>query len=84
MAKSTGAAVFYIFLGGIIGGYIGVLLGLLIPAGLLHDILSTGFPIGLNQPIVLDLRLIVFTFGLKIFVNLFCVLGMIVGLYYSR
>ncbi len=84
MAKSTGATVFYILLGGVIGGYIGVLLGLLIPAGLLHDILSTGFPIGLNQPIVLDLRLIVFTFGLKIFVNLFCVVGMIVGLYYSK
>ena len=84
MTKSTGATVFYILLGGVIGGYIGVLLGLLIPAGLLHDILSTGFPIGLNQPIILDLRLIVFTFGLKIFVNLFCVVGMIVGLYYSK
>jgi len=84
MAKSTGAAVFYILLGGVIGGYIGVLLGLLIPAGLLHDILSTGFPIGLNQPIELDLKLILFTFGLKIFVNLFSVVGMIVGLYYSK
>jgi len=84
MAKSVGGTVFYILLGGVIGGYIGVLLGMLLPAGLLHDILGTGFPIGFDSPIVLDLRLIVFTFGLKIFINLFCLVGMIVGLYYSK
>ena len=84
MPKTTGATVFYILLGGVIGGYIGILLGILIPDGLFHEILCTGFPIGLNQPIVLDLRLIVFTFGLKIYVNLFSVIGMVAGLYYSK
>jgi hypothetical protein len=84
MAKNAGVTVFFILLGGIIGGYIGVLLGLLVPAGTLREILGTGFPIGFTDPVVLNLRLVILTFGLKIFINLFSVIGMVLGFYYAK
>jgi len=73
-----------ILLGGILGGYIGELLGLLVPTGFLHDIFMKGFSLGFDSPVVIDLRVIVLTFGFKIFLNLFGVVGMIAGLYYSK
>jgi hypothetical protein len=84
MAKDTGSTLLMIILGGILGGYVGELLGLLVPTGILHDIFTKGFPLGLDTPIVLDLRVIVLTFGLKLVLNIFGVIGMILGLYYSK
>jgi len=73
-----------ILLGGILGGYVGELLGLVVPSGFLHDLFMKGFSLGFDSPIILDLRVIVLTFGFKIFLNLFGVVGMIAGLYYSK
>ena len=84
MAKDTGSTILWIVLGGILGGYVGVLLGLLIPTGILNTICTQGFDLGFNTPIVLDLRIVVLTFGLKLFLNAFGVIGMIFGLYYSK
>ncbi len=84
MAKNAGSAFLMIVLGGILGGYVGELLGLLVPAGIFHTIFTQGFTLGFDTPITLDLRIIVFTFGIKILLNLFGVAGMILGLYYSK
>jgi len=84
MAKDTGSTILWIVLGGILGGYVGVLLGLLVPTGILNTIFAQGFELGFNTPIVLDLRIVVLTFGLKLFLNVFGVIGMILGLYYSK
>jgi hypothetical protein len=84
MAKDTGSTILMIILGGILGGYVGELLGLLVPTGILHDIFTRGFTLGFDNPIVLDLRIVVLTFGIKILLNIFGVIGMILGLYYSK
>lgn len=84
MPKNSGATVLLVLLGAVLGGYLGELLGLLIPSGLFHDLLVKGFSIGFDSPLVFDLRVIVLTFGMKIYINLFAVIGMIIGLYYSK
>ncbi len=84
MAKDAGSTFLMIVLGGILGGYVGELLGLLVPTGMLHDIFTRGFALGFDNPIILDLRIIVLTFGIKIMLNIFGVIGMILGLYYSK
>jgi hypothetical protein len=84
MAKNAGSAFLMIVLGGVLGGYVGELLGLLVPTGILHTIFTQGFTLGFDNPITLDLRIIVLTFGIKILLNIFGVAGMILGLYYSK
>jgi hypothetical protein len=84
MAKTAGTTLFMIILCGILGGYIGELLGFLMPTGFLHDIFTKGFPLGFEPPLVLNLRVVVLTFGFKVILNLFGIVGMIAGLYYSK
>jgi len=84
MAKTAGSTFLMIILGGILGGYVGELLGLMVPTGILHTVFTQGFTLGFDNPITLDLRIIVLTFGIKILLNIFGVVGMIVGLYYSK
>jgi hypothetical protein len=84
MAKDAGSMFLMIILGGVLGGYVGELLGLMVPAGIFHDIFTRGFTLGFDTPITLDLRIIVLTFGIKILLNVLGVVGMILGLYYSK
>ena len=84
MARNAGSTILMIVLGGILGGYVGELLGLLVPTGILHTIFTQSLPIGFDTPMVLDLRIIILTFGIKILLNVFSVVGMILGLYYSK
>ncbi len=84
MSKSAGATLLIMVLGGILGGYLGELLGLMVPAGFFHDLFTRGFSLGIDPPLVLNLRIIVLTLGFKILVSLFGVIGMITGLYYSK
>ena len=81
--KSAGMTVLLIILGAILGGYLGELLGLLIPTGFFHDLFTKSFDAGLDS-MVLDLRIVVLTFGLKIYINLCSIAGMVAGFYYSR
>ena len=80
MSKGAGVTILMIVLGGILGGYLGELLGLMIPVGFLHDLFVRGFSLGFDAPMVLNLRIVVLTLGIKIFINLLGVLGMILGL----
>ena len=83
MAKTAGSIVLFMILGAILGGYIGELAGLLIPTGFFHDLLTKSFDTGLDS-MVLNLKIIVLTFGFKIYINLCSIAGMIAGFYYSR
>jgi Domain of unknown function (DUF4321) len=82
-AKNAGWVVLFILVGAILGGYVGELLGLLIPAGFFHDLFVKSFDVGLDT-MVLDLRIVVLTLGFKIYINLCSIIGMIAGFYYSR
>lgn len=84
MAKTVGTTLLFILLGGILGGYMGELMALFIPAGFAHDIFDKGFTIGFSDPWVFNLRIIVLTFGIKIFLNLCGLTGMIAGLYFAK
>ncbi len=84
MAKTVGTTFLFILLGGILGGYLGELMALLIPTGFFHDLFTKGFSLGFNDPLVFNLRIIVLTFGVKIFLNLFGLLGMITGLFIAK
>jgi hypothetical protein len=84
MAKSVGTTILYILLGGILGGYVGELTALFLPAGFLHDAFEKGFSIGFTDPWVFNLRIIVLTFGIKIYLNLCGLMGMIAGLYFAK
>ncbi|HVZ81783.1 MAG TPA: DUF4321 domain-containing protein [bacterium] len=84
MAKGAGAVLFFILIGGILGGYLGELLALLTPPGFFHDLFSKGVTIGFNDPLVLDLRILSFTFGVKLFINLTALAGMVWGYFRSK
>jgi hypothetical protein len=84
LAKTVGTTLLFILLGGILGGYLGDLIALLIPLGFFHDVFSAGFSIGFNNPLVVDLRVIVLTFGIKYSLNLLGLIGMICGLYFAK
>lgn len=84
MPKSAGATAMYVLVGAILGGILGQLLGFLVPEGILHDVFVRGFPLGFSPPLTLDLKVFTFTIGFKLFVNLFSVLGMAAGFYWSR
>jgi hypothetical protein len=83
MSKTAGSTVLFMILGAVLGGYIGELAGLLIPTGFFHDLFTKSFDTGLDS-MVLNLKIIVLTFGFKIYINLCSVAGMIAGFYYSR
>ena len=63
------------------GGLLGELLTVVAPEGILQDIFSRTYIIGLDPPFTLDLRLFVTTFGLSLRINLFSLLGVLLGIY---
>ncbi len=81
-AKSTTAVVLYVILGGLLGGLLSELLGTLVaPQGFLHDLLVGGFTVGFTDPLVLNLKIMVFKFGVSFYLTLLSLAGMIIGLY---
>ncbi len=81
--KKFGLVILFVVIGAVLGGYVGELLGLLIPAGFFHDLFSKSFDVGLDT-MVLDLRIVVLTFGFKIYINLCSIVGMVAGFMVSR
>lgn len=73
-----------ITLGGILGGCIGEPLGLVVPTGFLYGLFMKSFSLDFYTQIVPDHRVVVWTFGFKILIDLFGVIGMIAGLYHSK
>ncbi|TDT61193.1 DUF4321 domain-containing protein [Fonticella tunisiensis] len=74
--KGTGLLILLLLLCGLAGGLIGELLGQNI--GLL-SFLKNYTSVGMSQPVVLNLRLVSFTFGINFNINLLSLLGMIMG-----
>jgi hypothetical protein len=73
--------IFFVMIGGLLGGVLGEILRLFSPEGLLKEMFLKGYSIGLNPPMTLDLRLFTLTLGFTIQMNLFSLLGIIFGIY---
>ena len=73
--------IFFVLVGGLLGGVLGEILRIFSPEGLLKEIFLQGYGIGINPPLTLDLHLLTFTLGFTIKMNLFSLLGIIFGIY---
>ena len=76
--RSIGLMIFLLAIGVVIGGVVGDLLGDKVP------LLSYSYPIGLKQPVYLDLSVIRLTFGLLIDINVASVIGLGLSYYMYR
>lgn len=73
--------IFFILVGGLLGGLMGELLSLLSPSGFLKEVFLKSYHIGINPPFTLDLNLMNLTFGFTLRINLLSLLGIILGIY---
>lgn len=73
--------IFFILVGGLLGGVMGEILLLFSPAGFLKDLFLKSYQIGIAPPFTIDLHLITFTIGFTFRINLLSLLGIILGLY---
>ena len=78
--KNNWVLVIILLCGIVLGGYIGTLAS---NVGFLSW-LSYGNTFGLTSPVVLDLGIIVFTFGLTITINIASIVGLIIGIIVYR
>ena len=79
--KTPWLLIFFILLGGLIGGLLGETLRVISPEGILQDIFSRTYSIGINPPLTLDLKLFAATIGFSFRMNLFSLLGILLGIY---
>ncbi|MDU1411556.1 MAG: DUF4321 domain-containing protein [Clostridium sp.] len=75
--KSAKEYVFITLLGAISGSFIGDFLGSTFPS---LEFLGKAYYIGLKTPIVIDLKVLEFTFGLGIGINLMSIIGVILAI----
>jgi hypothetical protein len=79
--KTPWLLVFFVLLGGLIGGLLGETLRVISPEGILQDIFSRTYSIGIDPPFSLDLKLFATTIGFSLRINLFSLLGVLLGIY---
>lgn len=73
----TGFLIFIIFLGAISGSFVGDLLGNNIKT---LDFLKVVYTIGVSKPIILDLKVLIITFGLNLNINIMSIIGIILAI----
>ncbi len=81
LQKTSWMLIFFIILGGLIGGILGEILRVVSPEGVLQDIFSRAYSIGIDPPLTLDLKLFSTTVGFLVRINLFSLLGILLGVY---
>ncbi|HET6465386.1 MAG TPA: DUF4321 domain-containing protein [Nitrospiria bacterium] len=81
LTKTPWLLIFFVLLGGLLGGLLGEILRAIAPTGPLQDIFAKIQDIGLNPPFTIDLKLFTITFGFTLRVNLFSILGILLGIY---
>jgi hypothetical protein len=82
--RGLGLMVLIVAAGLVIGSLLGELVGGLLPAGLVHDLLTRGPQIGLTPPATVDLRFAALTFGMMLKVNVVGVLGVVLAAFALR
>jgi len=81
ITKTPWLLIFFILLGGLLGGLLGEILRVIAPQGPLQDIFARVQNIGLNPPFTIDLKLFTVTFGFLFRINLFSILGVLLGIF---
>jgi hypothetical protein len=79
--KAPWMLLFFILLGGLLGGILGEILRVISPEGPLQEIFSKTRIIGIDPPFTVDLKLFTTTIGFTIRMNLFSLLGILLGIY---
>jgi hypothetical protein len=79
--KNLWLLILFILIGSLLGNVLGEILRAVSPGGPVRNIFTEGFHIGITPPVALDLRLITFTIGFTIRINLLTLLGTILGIY---
>ncbi len=81
LRKNIGMFILFILVGALLGSVLGEMLRAVSPGGPVRNAFTAGFYIGINPPVTLDLRIISFTIGFALRVNLLTMLGAILGIY---
>jgi hypothetical protein len=63
------------------GGLLGEILPSVAPGGIIQNVFATAIHPGLNPPGTVDLRLLTFTIGFTVKMNLLTFIGMILGVF---
>jgi hypothetical protein len=79
--KSVNSSWFIIFLGAILGSFTGDILGNRFIA---LSFLKNSYSIGMSTPIVLNLKIMVLTFGLNFNINIMTIIGVIMAIILYR
>lgn len=79
--EKKGLLIFFIILGAITGSLAGDVIGSNFRS---LQILSKGFLIGMTNPLILNLKAIVITFGISININIMTILGIILAIILYR
>jgi hypothetical protein len=75
--RRLGLIVLVLLVGGVIGSFLGELVGSFLPKGWLQTLFTHGPTVGLTSPATLDLQFLSVSLGFTIKVNLVAVLGLI-------
>lgn len=84
MGKSRWALLLFIVLGGLLGSILGEAVRGFTPPGMIQRIFAEPITVGVNPPLVLDLKLFTLTLGFTLDINLLTLLGIFLGLYLYR
>jgi hypothetical protein len=79
VSRGIGLVFLVLLVGLVVGGFLGELLGSLLPAGFWHDLVNRGPSVGLTSPATLDLGFLSVTLGLVVRLNLIAVIGIAVA-----
>lgn len=79
--KSSGFFIFIVLFGAICGSFIGDIIGTNVKSLIFF---KSVYSIGMPKPLILDLRVIIITFGLNFNINLMTIIGVILAIILYR
>jgi hypothetical protein len=79
VSRGIGLVFLILLVGVVIGGFLGELLGSILPGGFWRDVINRGPTVGLTSPATLDLGFLSVTLGLVVRLNLMAVIGIVVA-----
>jgi hypothetical protein len=79
--ERNGFLLFIVLLGAICGSFIGDILGSNVKA---LSFLNSTYPIGTSNPIILNLKVVQFTFGINFYINILAIVGVVLAILLYR